>query len=220
MYKNKKKDDVPEFPEYDMLAAEPERDFSGFLVPSSDANLGVMSPGLAYSSTPVPFGSPSSAPSSAPGSAPGSAPISAPGSAPISAPGSTSVPVPFGSPGYSTNPLACQYHGYREPSCTRCKNAREALDIMQRMQLQPPGFIPPEARTFEPPIPNSAGLSFSPLVSTELKPVKKTLFEEDSDDEMNGGRRKYRKSSKKLKRKSSKKLKKSKRKSSKKARKS
>ena len=208
MSTNKKKGDVPEFPEYDMLAAEPERDFSGFLVPSSDANLGVMSPGLAYSSTPVPFGSPSSAP--------GSAPISAP----ISAPGSTSVPVPFGSPGYSTNPLACQYHGYREPSCTRCKNAREALDIMQRMQLQPPGFIPPEARTFEPPIPNSAGLSFSPLVSTELKPVKKTLFEEDSDDEMNGGRRKYRKSSKKLKRKSSKKLKKSKRKSSKKARKS
>ena len=202
MSTNKKKGDVPEFPEYDMLAAEPERDFSGFLVPSSDANLGVMSPGLAYSSTPVPFGSPSSAPSSAPSST------------------STSVPVPFGSPGYSTNPLACQYHGYREPSCTRCKNAREALDIMQRMQLQPPGFIPPEARTFEPPIPNSAGLSFSPLVSTELKPVKKTLFEEDSDDEMNGGRRKYRKSSKKLKRKSSKKLKKSKRKSSKKARKS
>ena len=206
MSTNKKKGDVPEFPEYDMLAAEPERDFSGFLVPSSDANLGVMSPGLAYSSTPVPFGSPSSAPSSAPIYAPGST--------------STSVPVPFGSPGYSTNPLACQYHGYREPSCTRCKNAREALDIMQRMQLQPPGFIPPEARTFEPPIPNSAGLSFSPLVSTELKPVKKTLFEEDSDDEMNGGRRKYRKSSKKLKRKSSKKLKKSKRKSSKKARKS
>ena len=106
MYKNKKKDDVPEFPEYDMLAAEPERDFSGFLVPSSDANLGVMSPGLASSSTPVtssassyttvPFGSPSSAP----GSAPGSASSSAPGSA------SSSVPVPFGSPGwYSTSPI-------------------------------------------------------------------------------------------------------------------
>ncbi len=206
MSTNKKKGDVPEFPEEDLLAG-PEVDLGGFLVPpSSNANSGVMYPGLApglssssvSSSAPAPFGSPGS-----------------PGS-----PGSTSVPVPFGSPGYSTNPLACQYHGYREPSCTRCKNAREALDIMQRMQLQPPGFIPPEARTFEPPIPNSAGLSFSPLVSTELKPVKKTLFEEDSDDEMNGGRRKYRKSSKKLKRKSSKKLKKSKRKSSKKARKS
>ena len=212
MSKNKKKSDVPEFPEYDMLAAEPEVDLGGFLVPNS-ANSGVMSPGLASSSTPVtssassyttvPFGSPSSAPGSAPSSAPGSA--------------SSSVPVPFGSPGYSTNPSACQYHGYREPSCTRCNEAKAAL---ASMQLPPTGVIPPQARMFDPPIPGSAGLSFSPLVSTELNPVKKTLFRAYDKDEMKGGRRKYRKSSMKLKRKSSKKFKKSKRKSSMKARRS
>lgn len=88
--------------------------------------------------------------------------------------------------------------------------------------LQPTGVIPSSARTFEPPIPKSAGLSFSRLEASEVTPVTRNLFEtrvfDSSDDEMRerGGRRKYRKSSKKSKRKSSKK---SKRKSSRKARK-
>ena len=85
--------------------------------------------------------------------------------------------------------------------------------------LQPTGVIPSSARMFEPPIPKSAGLSFSRLEASEVTPVTRNLFEtrvfDSSDDEMRegGGRRK---SSKKSKRKSSKK---SKRKSSRKARK-
>jgi hypothetical protein len=85
--------------------------------------------------------------------------------------------------------------------------------------LQPTGVIPDSARMFEPPIPKSAGLSFSPLEASQVNPVTRNLFEtrvfDSSDDEMRegGGRRK---SSKKSKRKSSKK---SKRKLSKKAKK-
>ena len=82
---------------------------------------------------------------------------------------------------------------------------------------QPTGVIPDSARMFEPPIPKSAGLSFSPLEVSQVNPVKKNLSYNDSDDEMGGGRRKYSKKSKSKARKSSKK---SSRKSSRKARKS
>jgi len=185
MDKYKKKDNIPEFPEDDMLAG-PQPDITGFLV----ADSGSIAPSL---DSPAPFSSPPPTSSSVPGSASSSTPS-----------------VPFGSPGYSNNPYACQYHGYREPSCTRCNQAKAALESMQQ---QPTGVIPSEARTFEPPIPNSAGLSFSQLDSTEVNPVKKTLFRYDDDDGMTGGRRK---SSKKSKKKSSKKSKKSKKRTSRK----
>ena len=82
---------------------------------------------------------------------------------------------------------------------------------------QPTGVIPDSARMFEPPIPKSAGLSFSPLEASQVNPVKKNLSYNDSDDEMGGGRKKSSKKSKSKARKSSKK---SSRKSSRKARKS
>ena len=99
--------------------------------------------------------------------------------------------------------------------CAEC-NAYSGQDTMQFQQ--PTGVIPDSARMFEPPIPKSAGLSFSPLEASQVNPVNRNLFGpsvfNDSDEgEMGGGRRK---SSKKSKRKSSKK---SKRKLSKKAKK-
>lgn len=103
--------------------------------------------------------------------------------------------------------------------CAEC-NASSGEDTMQFQQ--PTGVIDDSARTFYPPIPNSAGLSFSPLEVSQVTPVNKNLFGtrayySNDEGEMSGGRRKYRKSSKKSKRKSSKK---SKRKSSRKAKKS
>jgi len=99
--------------------------------------------------------------------------------------------------------------------CAEC-NAYSGQDTMQFQQ--PTGVIPDSARMFEPPIPKSAGLSFSPLEASQINPVNRNLFGprvfySSDEGEMGGGRRK---SSKKSKRKSSKK---SKRKSSKKAKK-
>ena len=99
--------------------------------------------------------------------------------------------------------------------CTEC-NAYSGQDTMQFQQ--PTGVIPDSARMFEPPIPKSAGLSFSPLEASQINPVNRNLFGprvfySSDEGEMGGGRRK---SSKKSKRKSSKK---SKRKSSKNAKK-
>ena len=100
--------------------------------------------------------------------------------------------------------------------CAEC-NAYSGEDTMQFQQ--PTGVIHDSARTFYPPIPNSAGLSFSPLEVSQVNPVNKNLFGTrayySSDEGEMGGRR--RKSSKKSKRKSSKK---SKQKSSRKAKKS
>ena len=97
----------------------------------------------------------------------------------------------FQSPGFqSPNPYSCP-HGFRLGSCSKCKQAQVA------------------------------SLTFSPQdLSRELPPVEDNLSKTNvlGEEEMGGGgRRKYRKSSKKSKRKSSKKLK---RKSSRKARKS
>jgi hypothetical protein len=99
--------------------------------------------------------------------------------------------------------------------CAEC-NAYSGQDTMQFQQ--PTGVIPDSARMFEPPIPKSAGLSFSPLEASQINPVNRNLFGpkafySSDEGEMGGGRRK---SSKKSKRKSSKK---SKRKLSKKAKK-
>ena len=80
------------------------------------------------------------------------------------------------------------------------------------------GVIPESARMFEPPIPKSAGLSFSELQSTEVKPVSRNLFSE-LEMEQDGGSKSYRKSAKKLKKKSRKSSRKVKR-SSRKARRS
>jgi len=111
-----------------------------------------------------------------------------------------------------------------DPECN--KRRTDAKGIVVGEEPQPTnlqGVIPESARTFEPPVPNSAGLSFSPLEVSQVLPVKKNLFgtkvfDSSSEEEMGGGgRKKYRKSSKKSKRKSSKK---SKRKSSRKARRS
>ena len=107
---------------------------------------------------------------------------------------------------------------FTKKKCAEC-NAYSGQDTMQFQQ--PTGVIPDSARMFEPPIPKSAGLSFSPLEASQVNPVNKNLFGprvfySSDEGEMGGGRRKYRKSSKKSKRKSSKK---SKRKSSRKARK-
>ena len=103
---------------------------------------------------------------------------------------------------------------------TFAHSAEESQPLYQQ------GVIPKSAQMFEPPIPNSAGLSFSPLEVSQVNPVNKNLFGtrafySSDEGEMGGGRRK---SSKKSKRKSSKKSKrkfskKSKRKSSKKAKK-
>ena len=92
--------------------------------------------------------------------------------------------------------------------CAEC-NAYSGEDTMQFQQ--PTGVIDDSARTFYPPIPNSAGLSFSPLEVSQVNPVNKNLFGtrayySNDDGEMGGGRRKYRKSSNKSKRKSAKKL--------------
>lgn len=105
--------------------------------------------------------------------------------------------------------------------CAEC-NAYSGQDTIQFQQ--PTGVIPDSARMFEPPIPKSAGLSFSPLEASQINPVNRNLFGprvfySSDKGEMGGGRRKSskkpkRKSYKKSKRKSSKK---SKRKSSRKA---
>lgn len=82
-------------------------------------------------------------------------------------------------------------------------------------QFKPTGYIRDSDRMFEPPVPNSAGLSFSNLEASEINPVRRDLSKmfESSDDEMRGGKRRSskklkRRSSKQLKRRSSKKLKK------------
>jgi hypothetical protein len=109
-------------------------------------------------------------------------------------PGSAAQPG-FMSPGsaansgfMSPNPLACS-HGFRLGTCSQCKKQ---------------GVIPESARMFEPPIPKSAGLSFSPLEASEVNPVNKNLFgtkafysSDEGEMREGGGRRKYRKSSKK-----------------------
>ena len=123
----------------------------------------------------------------------------------------------------SPNPNVCACGVYRNGSCQVCKDRQQTLTTSTNL---PTGVIPDSARMFEPPIPKSAGLSFSQLEVSQVNPVNKNLFgtkafyssDESDEGEMRkrGGRRKYRKSSKKSKRKSSKK---SKKKSSRKARK-
>lgn len=186
-----------------------ERDLSGFLVPGSASSAGFGSPGF---------------------SSPGSAGFGSPGSA------SSQKRCPHNlrkdtckqcwkeynddriSKGLAPEArgIFCK-HGINKftKKCAEC-NAYSGQDTMQFQQ--PTGVIPDSARMFEPPIPKSAGLSFSPLEASQINPVNRNLFGprafNDSDEgEMGGGRRK---SSKKSKRKSSKK---SKRKSSKKAKK-
>jgi hypothetical protein len=122
-----------------------------------------------------------------------------------------------------TNPECVEQRG---KSIVYTDQEPESRGTMQFQQ--PTGVIPDSARMFEPPIPRSAGLSFSPLEASQVNPVKKNLFGssvfDNSDDEMSGGRRKYSKKSKRKARKSSrkskKKARKSSRKSSRKARKS
>lgn len=105
-----------------------------------------------------------------------------------------------------------------DPECV--KNRELPFDP----QFKPTGYIPDSDRMFEPPVPKSAGLSFSNLEASEINPVRRDLskmFGYDSDDEMKGGNRRSskklkRRSSKKLKKRSSKKLKKKARKSSRK----
>ena len=116
----------------------------------------------------------------------------------------------------SPNPNVCAHGVYRNGSCQVCKDRQQTLTTSTNL---PTGVIPDSARMFEPPIPR--GLSFSKLEVSKIKPVNKNLFGtkafySSDEGEMGGGRRKYRKSSKKSKRKSSKK---SKKKSSRKARK-
>lgn len=77
-------------------------------------------------------------------------------------------------------------------------------DVGESVQYQE-GFIPASARTFEPPIPNRAGLSFSQLHSSEVNPVKQNLFgtrvfdsDSDGDKKMEqGGGSSYKKAMKK-----------------------
>jgi hypothetical protein len=114
-----------------------------------------------------------------------------------------------------TNPECVEQRG---KSIVYADQEPESRDTMQFQQ--PTGVIPDSARMFEPPIPKSAGLSFSPLEASQVNPVKKNLFGSsvfDNDDEMSGGRRKSSKKSKRKARKSSKKSKKKARKSSKKS---
>ena len=207
-----------------------ERDLSGFLVPGSASSAGFGSPGFAAASPGF----------SSPGFAAASPGFSSPGFAAAS-PG-------FSSPSQNNRCLhnlrkdACKKcwkeynddrisngfapeargifckHGinkFTKKNCAEC-NAYSGQDTMQFQQ--PTGVIPDSARMFEPPIPKSAGLSFSPLEASQVNPVNRNLFGprvfySSDEGEMGGGRRK---SSKKSKRKSSKK---SKRKSSKKAKK-
>ena len=115
-----------------------------------------------------------------------------------------------------TNPECVEQRG---KSIVYTDQEPESRGTMQFQQ--PTGVIPDSARMFEPPIPRSAGLSFSPLEASQVNPVKKNLFGssvfDNSDDEMSGGRRKSSKKSKRKARKSSKKSKKKARKSSKKS---
>jgi hypothetical protein len=197
-----------------------ERDLSGFLVPGSSA---VASPG---------FSSPGSAGFGSPG-------FSSPRATDICKHGNKSnsckqcfnefnedrklkglAPIAWG--------IFCK-HGINKYKPTNkcpyieCNEKRPytktfAHSAEESQPLYQQGVIPDSARMFEPPIPKSAGLSFSPLEASQVNPVNRNLFGprvfySSDEGEMGGGRRK---SSKKSKRKSSKK---SKRKSSKKAKK-
>ncbi len=116
-----------------------------------------------------------------------------------------------------------------DPECTATrpytyKSPPHTSSVMHMRTEQSPqpsykqGVIPESARMFEPSIPSSAGLSFSELESTEIKPVSRNLLS-DMEMEQGGGRKSYRKSAKKLKRKSKKSSRKAKR-SSRKAKRS
>ena len=119
----------------------------------------------------------------------------------------------------SQNPNVCAHGVYRNGSCQVCNDRQQTLTNSTN---PPTGVIPTSARMFEPPVPYSAGLSFSPLEASLITPVRRNLYETesfDSESEMTGGRKKYRKSKRKV-RKSSRKSKRKVRKSSRKSKKS
>ena len=205
-----------------------QRGLTGFLSPDNSSSDDEYADALPISAAlPSSAAQPSSAsqlPISAAQSSSAAQPSSAaPGfSSPVSAASFNSPPAfNLGSPvlqRMSPNPNVCAHGVYRNGSCQVCKDRQQTLTTSTNL---PTGVIPDSARMFEPHIPGSAGLSFSELEVSEINPVNKNLFGtkafySSDEGEMGGGRRKYRKSSKKSKRKSSKK---SQKKSSRKARK-
>ena len=114
-----------------------------------------------------------------------------------------------------------------DPECDDIRDytLREFVTHRESVQQHPftQGVIGDSAKMFYSPIPNSAGLS-SPFTGSVVKPVRRVkLFDdprvfESSSDEMIGGRKKYRKSKRKV-RKSSRKSKRKGRKSSRKSKK-
>ena len=96
-------------------------------------------------------------------------------------------------------------HGINKFTTHPCRNPEcmEQRKVPFDLQFTPTGVIPENARMFEPPVPNSAGLSFSELQASEVKPLHKKLFDDD-DEKMSGGSKISRKSYKKTVRKSKK----------------
>ena len=92
-------------------------------------------------------------------------------------------------------PKPCQ-----DPECSEMKPyTPRKLKSTFDPQFKPTGYINPKDRQFEPPVPKSAGLSFSRLESSQVFPVSRTLFrtkgvfDSSSEDELSGGRKSSRK---------------------------
>lgn len=202
----------------DDLLGGPQRDLSGFLVPETSP--GFTSPGTAAA---VGFTSPGTA---------ASVGFTSPGTAAavgFTSPGSTSSqkkrpPCPHGLRKDTCKTCWQQYnddrvlkglapeargifckHGINKFTTHPCRNPEcmEQRKVPFDLQFTPTGVIPENARMFEPPVPNSAGLSFSELQASEVKPLHKKLFDDD-DEKMSGGSKISRKSYKKTVRKSKK----------------
>lgn len=97
-------------------------------------------------------------------------------------------------------------HGINKFTTHPCRNPEcmEQRKVPFDLQFTSTGVIPENARMFEPPVPNSAGLSFSELQASEVKPLHKKLFNDDDDEKMSGGSKSSRKSYKKTVRKAKK----------------